>query len=671
MAALDGLASKGAQVEGQVNKATSGMSKGMAATSDEAKKLGPVIQNASYQVGDFAVQIASGQSAAIAFAQQFPQLAGGFGMWGAMLGATVAIGAAVAPMLLDLTEKAAEYEDVLDSLKAAQDRMNASIELAKMPMSDLTRIYGDNAQSVREMAKAQLQLNIAVGRGTLAAAVVSLADATEKYTNITSAWRSTAARAFDDIREDFGFGGEQAAEFVRQLNAVNRAATAELQMSRFQELVSWLKQAGIELEDMPPEMAEAAAAMYDVNINTAELQKLIEDAGAALDPALSSTFDWADAMAGVRSELEGIIGAVNALGGGAIANAAKTVELQALQAGKTRAQAARERKEFELGKRYEQQDMDLMLRGAGASSWAERMLISGQRAALQMGRQQDLRGLDIDAALTAEQEAATKRERAGSRSGGGSRSGRDHFGKSVIEIQQETEAFLAQADALARIATAGGDWERALEVIRVESELLTAAQRSGVELTPEVTAGIREMAEAYVDAEDRLNDMRDATERGRDAFRDFVGSVLDGADGMKQALGDLLKEMAKVQLQNAAMKSISAVGGGGFLGIVGSLLTPFGGGRATGGPVTAGTTYLVGEQGPELVTMGGNGFVTPNHALGGGSGGISAPVSITIDARGAVEGTDARVQKAVADMLPAIERRLISAVGAAQARGYR
>jgi hypothetical protein len=41
-------------------------------------------------------------------------------------------------------------------------------------------------------------------------------------------------------------------------------------------------------------------------------------------------------------------------------------------------------------------------------------------------------------------------------------------------------------------------------------------------------------------------------------------------------------------------------------------------GRAMGGPVSAGGTYLVGEQGPELLTLGSSGgFVTPNHALGG------------------------------------------------------
>ena len=43
------------------------------------------------------------------------------------------------------------------------------------------------------------------------------------------------------------------------------------------------------------------------------------------------------------------------------------------------------------------------------------------------------------------------------------------------------------------------------------------------------------------------------------------------------------------------------------------------GARANGGPVGRGSTYLVGEQGPELFTPGTSGNITPNNALGGGS----------------------------------------------------
>jgi SLT domain-containing protein len=53
----------------------------------------------------------------------------------------------------------------------------------------------------------------------------------------------------------------------------------------------------------------------------------------------------------------------------------------------------------------------------------------------------------------------------------------------------------------------------------------------------------------------------------------------------------------------------------------------FGGGRAQGGNVQGGRSYLVGEYGPEVVTMGGNGTVTPN--MGG-----NVSVNVNVDSTG-------------------------------------
>ena len=55
-------------------------------------------------------------------------------------------------------------------------------------------------------------------------------------------------------------------------------------------------------------------------------------------------------------------------------------------------------------------------------------------------------------------------------------------------------------------------------------------------------------------------------------------------------------------------------------GISGLIDRVFGGGRAAGGPVNAGTTYLVGEKGPELFTPGISGNIIPNNKISGGSG---------------------------------------------------
>jgi len=51
-------------------------------------------------------------------------------------------------------------------------------------------------------------------------------------------------------------------------------------------------------------------------------------------------------------------------------------------------------------------------------------------------------------------------------------------------------------------------------------------------------------------------------------------------------------------------------------------------GRAVGGPVSPGGTYRVGERGPELVTFGRAGSVTPNKAMTGGGLAINGPITI-------------------------------------------
>jgi hypothetical protein len=54
-------------------------------------------------------------------------------------------------------------------------------------------------------------------------------------------------------------------------------------------------------------------------------------------------------------------------------------------------------------------------------------------------------------------------------------------------------------------------------------------------------------------------------------------------------------------------------------------------GRALGGQVRGGQTYVVGERGPELLTMGGNGTVTPNEKLRGATGTQSVSETVNIN----------------------------------------
>src|SRR5690606_9432954 len=64
------------------------------------QRLGHIAGQAGFQIQDFAVQVAGGQNALVAFAQQAPQLLGVFGTAGAIAGAVVAIGAITANLLM-------------------------------------------------------------------------------------------------------------------------------------------------------------------------------------------------------------------------------------------------------------------------------------------------------------------------------------------------------------------------------------------------------------------------------------------------------------------------------------------------------------------------------------------------------------------------------------------
>lgn len=84
-----------------------------------SSSFGRAVQNASFQVGDFATQVGAGTSASIALGQQLPQLIGGFGVLGAALGAAVAIGVPLVRVLGEMETSAADLERVFGALTPA------------------------------------------------------------------------------------------------------------------------------------------------------------------------------------------------------------------------------------------------------------------------------------------------------------------------------------------------------------------------------------------------------------------------------------------------------------------------------------------------------------------------------------------------------------------------
>jgi len=70
------------------------------------------------------------------------------------------------------------------------------------------------------------------------------------------------------------------------------------------------------------------------------------------------------------------------------------------------------------------------------------------------------------------------------------------------------------------------------------------------------------------------------------------------------------------RLYDIAIQVKNAIASVGSIGAK-AVSSVFGGGRAGGGPVSGGTSYLVGENGPEFFTPSSGGTITPNSAIGG------------------------------------------------------
>lgn len=78
--------------------------------------------------------------------------------------------------------------------------------------------------------------------------------------------------------------------------------------------------------------------------------------------------------------------------------------------------------------------------------------------------------------------------------------------------------------------------------------------------------------------------------------------------------------------------------------------------RANGGPVSAGSPYIVGERGPELFVPGRSGTIVPNDKMGGGQ----TNVVVNVDARGtSVEGNAPDGKRLGAAISAAVQQELI------------
>lgn len=282
----------------------------------------------------------------------------------------------------------------------------------------------------------------------------------------------------------------------------------------------------------------------------------------------------------------------------------------------------------------------------------------------------------------------------------------DDYQKEVQRIRERTEATLVETEAQRGINPLINDYGYALRFAAAQQELTTAAISAGRQVTPQLEAEIRKLADAYalssVEAE-KLSESQDKIKQRQseilqlqsDVTRGLVDDLLAGKDAA-EVFNNALKKIASTLLDSAFTQLFNPTSSGGLGGFGGLFkLLGFSGGGYTGpggmyepaGVVHKGE-YVIPKNVVDKVgvrniqrAFGGyanGGLVNPGlsrstapSAGGGSSGALNVNYSPNIDARGADIEAVARLERAIQNDREQFGARVVATVQKARASNLR
>jgi tape measure domain-containing protein len=225
----------------------------------------------------------------------------------------------------------------------------------------------------------------------------------------------------------------------------------------------------------------------------------------------------------------------------------------------------------------------------------------------------------------------------------------------IAELQKNAKGF-AQEDVDAQIAA-----RIALENKRNEAE---AYKKTIAETAKEEADSLARFLSDFDAAFQELDAKAKAQGEKMDALYASIGQTIstsivdsltaavDGTKRLSDVASDKLRSLANILLKFGLNSLLGGLAGNDGVGVFSKL---FGGGRAKGGTVMGGTSYMVGERGPELFTPGRSGSIAPNSSMGG-----NANVVVNVDASGTkAEGDGRQANQLGAALGAAVQAELI------------
>ena len=334
-------------------------------------------QQAGYQIGDYAVQVANGTSKMQAFGQQMPQLLQIFGPIGAVVGAGVAIFAAFAVVMQRTKDAAKGAEVEVVSLGAAFDSLKkingASIgDNLSAPAKAATAEYSILLESMRKVAEQQRVAAISSIVEEIAPAK-AISDLYTRFNEISRIRRSIYDQGKREGNAEYDRALQSQKDILAELSKERQVRDVILSIggATRAEATKNLAAAMTSLEtsgSLSDELRVQLTAYGDQIGQLAVIEKIIADVDATTADAAESASDFANAMQQAAAAVMNIN--VNAF--------AKLKSLQAELRGRTRGLGDSEIRIMQAARAAE-----IEAQKSGVDSSAELAAIAAEAAAIE------------------------------------------------------------------------------------------------------------------------------------------------------------------------------------------------------------------------------------------------------------------------------------------------
>lgn len=611
------------------------------------QSLAGKVQNASFQLADFAVQVGAGTSASVALAQQLPQLLGGFGVLGAVLGAVVAVGVPVATSMLGIGAGAKNAEDAANDLAKSAQMLISANETLMQSNADLVASYGRNAEAMREVQRVQADLAGLDFAEKMRSTVASLTDTFgDLQARMSPAEAEAGWDAYTKVlyttRDALNTTEAEAAKVVAAIRGLENAEGAENQARASLELAR--------------AMADAAGGADNLTGSAAELYRALTglaDAGYSAASSIDATASATERAAAAAQN-----------GIAAYAQFQRVMEAATAAQAKFDAQAAQSTKqayaEYQQSRRLgAQAELEAKAAALGATE--------DSRTAV--GRGVVVTGQDR-VAINRASELRAKRAGGG---GAGSRGGKSDAEREAERQNKELDKLDKALDGvMEKLQLEASLIGKSSEEKRIANELRRASVDATSKEGKAIAAYVTQI-EAAEKAADRLASVQEyMAQTSADLFTDAISgadSFADSLRGIAGQLGQMLAENAFQQIfgggqqgggfggsiLGAIFGSLGAAGPkpGALAGGIGQAIYANGTNNHPGGPA------IINDRGGEIAIMPSGSKVIPHDLsvamLQGGRQ--------TTDVRVAVEVmNDGGVRAYVKDQTSKAEQRAIAGV---------